>query len=691
MFQKNLEAIRIKNPQLAERLEKIDINSIAGIDVMEAESKDLVIAYHNTPLNSTIDPIREAKTTWNRTVTNELKKNDVQVVFGLGLGYLFKRAYISAESKLILIEPFLEILRFVLEHVDFSGEFSDERVYITDNVGDVYNRLQKEFLSGDRVEFLFLNSYALMNQEILVNLTTRVSEIIEGRKNDENTIFNLSRSWTENFIKNIVSFSGMRPLGFLEGKFADKTALIISAGPSLADDIEKIKTNQGKFVTIAVGKAFNTLVKADIIPDFTVFADAKYSQNQFQGMEKALEKTNLILLSKCDNYIYNLNSKSKILYFSEADSMNDIFRESGLINSCFYKSGSSVSIISYYVAKAMGFGKIIFSGLDLAFINAQTHASFNSMNFDYFRFLKYFLQKSEELIKVKDKDGSDLLTREDSDWAEKQLNTLCKDVTYEDSYIEIMESKAIEIGSIELCRKLQSGIKYLKIIFLNQDLLYIKDKEGNDLLTRSDYAWFIRQFGEIFTEELNLAQIINTSLKGAFIKGMKYMEFSEVLETMSETKPDIDKIIAGTFAETEENWNKTLEKVYSKLILSCKELELINQESVKLYEELDKVCSNLRSAGKVEYSSEAFTDLNSKTIDTRQKIINNIFISNSMQETIWYYTKNYITKAVPSREDLICNLELDRNFFKNTQEESSGIIKDLKQTLETLEGKCLAV
>jgi len=97
MFQKNLEAIKIKNPKLAERLGKIDINSITGIEVLEAESKDLIISYKNTPLHSTIDPSREAKTTWNRTIKNELKKNDIQIVFGLGLGYLFKRAYVSAD------------------------------------------------------------------------------------------------------------------------------------------------------------------------------------------------------------------------------------------------------------------------------------------------------------------------------------------------------------------------------------------------------------------------------------------------------------------------------------------------------------------------------------------------------------------------------------------------------------------
>ena len=217
MFQKNLDAVKIKNPELAQRLEKIDINSITGIEVFEAESKNLIISYKNTPLHSTIDPVREAKTTWNRTITNELIKNDIQIVFGLGLGYLFKRAYVSAESKVFIIEPFIEVIRFVFEHVDFSNELSDSRVYITDNIGDIYDKLQKEYLSGDRVEFLFLNQYAQTNQELLQDLTAKTFEIIEGRGNDKNTILKNSAFWTENFIKNIIHFPEARPLGFLKG------------------------------------------------------------------------------------------------------------------------------------------------------------------------------------------------------------------------------------------------------------------------------------------------------------------------------------------------------------------------------------------------------------------------------------------------------------------------------------------
>ena len=612
MFQKNLEAIKIKNPKLAERLEKIDINSITGIEVLEAESKDLVISYKNTPLHSTIDPAREAKTTWNRTIKTELKKNDIQIVFGLGLGYLFKRAFVNSESKIFIMEPFIEVMRFVLEHVDFSNELSDSRVFITDNVGDIYDKLQKEYLSGDKVEFLFLNQYALINQQLLQDLTTKTFEIVEGRGNNDSTIFKLNYYWIQNFLKNMTYFPNTRPLGFFEGKFADKTALIIAAGPSLADDLEKIKNNQDKFVIIAVGRAFKTLVKAGIIPDFTIFADALLCSKQIEGVEKFLEQTNVILLSKSDKDILeNFKSKSKILYFTQTDSMIKLFENGKSENIGFYKSGSSVSIISYYAAKALGFGKIIFSGLDLAFIDNKIYA-----------------------------DGQ----------------------TFEQNTPEMTE-------------------------FLQKKLTYVKDKDGNEIPTRADYAWFIRQFNEIFTDEINLAGIINTSTKGAFIEGMEYMEFAEVVKTLSEIKPDIDKMISDVFVETKEKWKLILNSVYPKLKQAKDELEYINKILIEIHAEFDKICEELTTLGKTNYLPDAFEVLNNKSVEIRRNIIDNVFLSILMQQTIWSYTQNYVTKPIPSKEEIIKNFELDKIFYANAKGCNAYLIKLLNETLAAIEEK----
>ena len=161
MFNKNLEALKLKNPELAQCLLDIKVEDISDIDVIEAQSEDLIISYKDIPLHSIIDPFQEAEKIWNKTIKYPLKNNDIQIVYGLGLGYLFKRAFANSGSKIILFEPFLQVLRFVLEHVDFAKELSENRVFFTNNIEQVVKKVESEYLSGDRIEFLFLQAHLL--------------------------------------------------------------------------------------------------------------------------------------------------------------------------------------------------------------------------------------------------------------------------------------------------------------------------------------------------------------------------------------------------------------------------------------------------------------------------------------------------------------------------------------------------
>ena len=611
MFQKNIDAIRLYNPKLADKLVQMPMESIQEIDVYQAESNDLIIAHNKIPLHSPVDPIREAKTLWNRTIKEAVRKNDIQLVFGLGLGYLFKRAFINAPSKVFVFEPNIEIIRFVVQHVDFSAEFSDKRIYITDEIEDIYAKLNKEFLAGDKIEFLFIPQYAQVNNEKLQALTAKIYEIIENRSNDENTIFKLSKLWTENFISNIAQFPGARTLGYLEGKFSDKTAIIVSPGPSLANDIELIKQNQDKFITIAVGKVFRQLIESGITPDFTVFADAKGCKEKVEGVENALEKTNAVVISKSDKYVYNTKTGSKIIYFSETDIMTKIFKRNEGKNPGFYKSGSSVSIIAYYFAKILGIKQIIFSGLDLAFVDNKLYSNGTAA--------------------------------------------------------EILDDNSIK--------------------GLNKKVVYVKDKEGNELASRDDYALFIRQFSEILAEEFSLAKVYNTSLKGAYIEGMEYVALSGIIADITEVKPDVNKIISKTFAETEKDWILVMSDVYSKLTSTAKEIEELTGQSSEIALEFSKIITEYKETGKVVYEQEKLASLNERVIKTRQKVVNNVFLATFLQKEIWFYTKEYSTKPLPEKEEIVKNLKLDRRFFNVAQTACNKLKADLDNTIKVLQEK----
>ena len=295
MFQKNLKALKQNNPELADRIEKIDMKSITNISVLNSESKNLIISYNGVNLHSSVDPLKEANAVWERSVKSDLGKNDIQVLFGMGLGYLFKRAYVNAKSKIFILEQFIEILRFTLEYVDFSNELADSRVFITDNVDEMLAKIEAEFLSGDRIEFLFIDSYAALSINTLTKLTQKTLEICESKTADQNTIFFNCKLWTKNFILNMSKFNNSRPVCELRDLFKNKPALIVSAGPSLAQNIENIKKNKDKFIIIAVVPAFKILIQAGIIPDFVTFADPNYLDCLIKGYEKYLSTTNMVL------------------------------------------------------------------------------------------------------------------------------------------------------------------------------------------------------------------------------------------------------------------------------------------------------------------------------------------------------------------------------------------------------------
>lgn len=609
MFQKNLEAIKLKNPDLSAKLEKINLADIKSIEVTIAENKDYNINYNSTALHNPIDPVREAKTTWYKAVKTELKKNDIQVVFGLGLGYLFKRAYVNSCSKIFIIEPFIEILRFVLEYVDLSKEFAENRVFITDNPEELLKKIHAEFLSGDKIEYLFLNSYLFLSKDLLIDLTQKTLKICESKCMDQNTIINQCKLWVENFVLNMQYFPESKPIGFFKEVFAKKTALIVSAGPSLNQNLAKIKENRNKFIIIAVPSVLKILINAEIIPDFAVFADSKHMLKHISGIENYLSKINLVINSRAENKIFQQDFKSKLIYFSETDALsgwikNIVGEEIGV-----YKSGGTVAILAYYFAKALGCDPIIFTGLDLAFIDNKIYA-----------------------------DGHELIVNSDG-------------------FVEVWQED--------------------KKDYVSKKLMTVKGYNGEMLPTRDDYALFIRHFNEIFTQEYNPARIINTSVSGAYIEGMEYVEFNNIVENLSSQNLNTDEIIQDILNKASAKWLDSNNSIYYGLKNQAVKIRNIEKLSKNISEELKEICDLFEEKDKkidlIQNKAENIKDLMS---DVRDEVIKNAFLSVYMQNEVWQYAKNYKTSILPSMDDINHNIKIEYDFFAIVHE-SSKIVAGL--------------
>ncbi|MDD3238283.1 MAG: DUF115 domain-containing protein [Candidatus Gastranaerophilales bacterium] len=374
MLQKNLSALKKYSPKIADKIEQISIEDAAkNISVHQAKSGDLVIAKDGIALESLENPIENSKNVWDSIVKAPLTKNDFVIIYGLGLGYLLKRTYISCPSRIVVYEPFVEVLRFVLEYVDFSAVLSSGRVFFAEDANSVNDFVNDRFLTSDRVEVVYPEAYAARFSQEVIDFSTKIFETCTSKISDVNTIKRLSGKWVGNFIQNIKKLDGAVPLSCFRDKYQGKTAVILGAGPSLRTNFEYIKKNKDKFVIFAVNKVCDFLAEQNFIPDFMVVADAEFVEFSMRHYTNLTEKVNLIASPKVDSATYNLKYASKILFLLENDSISVDLKKHFDAISLSATAGTGVAQC-YFAATEMGFKNLIFAGVDLAFKDGEIYA-----------------------------------------------------------------------------------------------------------------------------------------------------------------------------------------------------------------------------------------------------------------------------------------------------------------------------
>ena len=375
MFNKNLEYL--VDEKLKARLQAISIeDSRKSISYCITPSNDYVILKNDVPLDDIENPRKAAKDMLSQNIKKPMKANDIIINFGIGLGYLLDETFNTHPSRIMIYEPDIKILHFVLKNVDISEHLASGRVTIFTDLDELIKKLSSMYLTKDKVEIVYLKNYAIIKNQELITLTQKVYDTCKSKMIDINTITKFSKNWLENSIKNIakVNNSATYLLSDLVNKFEGQTALIVAAGPSLNENIEKIKSNREKFVIFAVNKVLRTLLSNDIIPDFLVCLDAANTDYTLVGLEDYLPKINCIMDLKSDNNILNKNFRRCFISFSENDfAIRNLMEYNRFIKTL--EIGGSATTMAYVSAVVLGFSKIIFTGLDLAFKDDVIYSS----------------------------------------------------------------------------------------------------------------------------------------------------------------------------------------------------------------------------------------------------------------------------------------------------------------------------
>lgn len=511
ILEANLACIAKYNPELKHKI--MSINSLKNdISFVNTVLQEPNIIYNGVYIHNNYGAELEAKEIFKNSDNNALS---MHIIYGMGLGYLFKEYVSNSKGQVIIYEPDIEILAAVFEVVDFSEELSKNNVFLFNNFDLMKKCYASKCKINSKTSIAFLPSYKSLFGKDLSQFVNKMNLIMGSVIINNNYIKQKMLPAVKMLCKNINLLAKETPLGEFRDIYKDQTALIVSAGPSLDRDIETIKKYRKNAIIFSVGQALRTLLKNDITPDFISMIETGNQMSQIDGLD--VSDIDLILEPITCNDLHKTNFRNILLYPSHTSVPNLIWTELANIDASPYFSSGTVSYTLLYSAKILGFKNIILSGQDLAFIDGKCYtkeARNTGLKFEY----------DEETGKVN-------LSVDDFK-------------TFANSFFD-KNSKLTEEQKFNLAQKRLERIR--------NNIFFTKSIKGNMIPTTNDYASFILQFEDFAKNNQNL-NLYNTSLSGAKIEGFKDISIEEALnnrpyanyiELKSNFQTDINTVSTG--------------------------------------------------------------------------------------------------------------------------------------------------
>ena len=523
IFEKNISALIQKNPALAQNLQKYIPTETPQL-VQENGAYNIV--YKGKYIHSRISPLSEAKGIFSMA-TNEPVA--IHLVYGLGLGYLFQVACANSKGAVILYEPDMNILWLSCHLVDFSNDILRKDVFIAGNLNEVSEAIYKKSGMANTPQMLSLSTQREFNPEAFDEFVAKVQEIVGGYSLDLKYTKERFYPSLKMMLENIPNLLNETPLVHFKDVYKGKTAVIVSAGPTLDRNIEALKKNRDKYILFTVGTALKTLISNDIQPDFLCIIETYNSAKQVEGIN--LEKVNFITEPYSNPVLRNYKYKNTYSHISANAPINRLWAEICGEEIDEYWTKGTVSYTALNSARILGFSKIILVGQDLAYIGGQCYSKDSAY-----------------------KDLSCEYNKDSNRW----------EITAKD-----FEKFASAISPSDNPEERADTAKR-RLLKLNNSLFYVKGIDGTMLPTESVYAAFVAPLSE-FALHFNDRKYINTSLVGAQIDGFENISLEEALQG------------SVSVENAELNYDFSYDKAKIKQNLETKADEL--KQALKLIEE----------------------------------------------------------------------------------------------------------
>lgn len=388
MLVDNITFLRQRFPNVREKLKKLDGQPLEQIKIVDSKVglPTIQVTHENKSifLHSKYDPMKESERFIKQFEDVESYKHIL--FYGIGFGYHIEKFLgMYPEVSFSVYEPNEEIMYAFLENIPLKKSivhqamFLDVQSFETDLQFFLRNVLGT--VDGN-VLIVTLPSYENIFKEGCTDFYQKFKELTRRHRNEVLTDFSFEKRWVINSMLNFKYVLDTPNIlhDVNKEKFKDKPAIIVSAGPSLSEEIENlryIKENKLAYI-FSVGSAINALIENDLYPDAMCTYDPK-ERNQY-NFEKVIhlgiDNIPMIFASSVGYELLEKYKGPKMHLITTQDTVSPNYlrlknREEEIQG---VRDAPSIAVLTLQLLYALNCNPIILVGQNLAYKNNKRFA-----------------------------------------------------------------------------------------------------------------------------------------------------------------------------------------------------------------------------------------------------------------------------------------------------------------------------
>ena len=367
----NLRAIqKLKNYKTKDDLYKIKLN----------KDNLITVIYNDKPLTSAYAPIEEAK----RLINQNVKDSSSHIGIFLSIASFYHIDYflsLNEDSEAIIIEKDIEIVKLVFENIE-SKNLKRAIILLNEKIEDIISFFNFYIAEENIKKIIYIrhiraSNIKAENKNYYDNIHAVLINNIKEKLMSLTSNYYFAPIWARNIIYNLRLNKGYSIKTYKNILNKKTPLLLISAGASIDNYIEKIKELSKTYFILSLSHAFNTLIKNGIKADAIVSTDGGF-YSSIHIIDSI--KNDIPIFTAHTTYPFPLTNidKNRIFYFSHNESFEKIIYPHKNTNNIYFQMEGSVIMPALRIANFLNPKYIILAGCDFCHLNDKSHSIYSN-------------------------------------------------------------------------------------------------------------------------------------------------------------------------------------------------------------------------------------------------------------------------------------------------------------------------